>query len=138
MTPKMTPKYDPGNGPKNDPPKWPFKKIPPDSCTQSSRPCERVKTEFLSSKLVRFSKQMQISQLLEEIIHQNFRWEVGQNLSFEDDIKTCTSWRIKTASHRNDFITQVSSLSSRDSFAISGTPGTAMVLEICHFQLDLH
>ena len=47
---------------------------------------------------------MRLSQLLEEIIHQHFCWEVGQSLSFEDNIQTCTSRQIKTTSRRNNFI----------------------------------
>ena len=132
----MTPKYYP----KNDPPKWPFNKNPP--CFMHTE----LKTVLISKSSDIWSEwklicclqnwcdspnkfEIWISQLLEKIIHQN-RWEVGQSLRFEDDIKTFTSWRIKKTSRRDDFITQDSILSSRDSYAISGTTGTAMFLEI--------
>ena len=47
----------------------------------------------------------------------------------QEDDKTCTSWRIKNTSHQKDFITQDSSLSSRDYFVISGSSETSIVLE---------
>ena len=45
--------------------------------------------------------------------------------------------RINIMSRRQDFIIQDISMSYRDLFEILGTYETAMVLEICHFQLQL-
>ena len=64
--PKITTKNDPKKDPKNNPTKWPLKKTPPDSCTQSLRLWwnqlpqnnEASKTEFFSLKSVWFSIQI--------------------------------------------------------------------------------
>ena len=59
-----------------------------------------------SSKLVRFSKQISNANILAPVIQKTFCWEVGQSISFADNIQTGYTRRIKTTSHRQDFIIQ--------------------------------
>ena len=79
---------------------------------------KRDKTEYFSSKLVRFSKQISNANISAPVRDNSSKCSVGQSLSFEDDIQASSSRGIKTNSRRNNFIIQDLSLSFRDSLDI--------------------
>ena len=98
---------------------------------------KRVKTEFLSSKLVRFSKQISNANISAPRRDNPSKFSLrgrpeSQLWRRHPNLYTR---RIKTTSRWQDFIIQDSSLSFRDSFDVLGTSGTSIILEFCNCNM---
>ena len=113
----MTPKYDPKNYPKNYPTKWPFKKILPDSWTQSSRPCWNLKQ--ISNKNISAHRRDNPSKKILRGRPESQLWRRHQNLSLwanQDDLTPTRFFYSGFITELQRFFCHIGNRSNRNGF----------------------